>query len=38
MTRSARQILTTPGKGHMTLLTSFRRDAQESVPWLLPWP
>lgn len=26
MTRSARQILTTPGKGHMTLLTSFRRD------------
>jgi PPOX class probable F420-dependent enzyme len=26
MTRSVRQILTTPGKGHMTLLTSFRRD------------
>lgn len=26
MTRSMRQILTTPEKGHMTLLTSFRRD------------
>ena len=28
-TQTTRQLLTTPGKGHTTLLTSFRRNGQE---------